>query len=317
MTEPGVRRNKRKSLEPKKLKTFVESTNKDTIFSLQPSSERKLNLKPSLEMKLNLKPFSELKSNHNPSVKELKPNFKTLEGIKWNKGETFEPWRSRLNSTGSEERSPPLIEPEPEPETEPEPEKRFRIPSLNQKLYDYPSTQMIVPKKRFKIDSLIEHVSEREPRLLPWTYPEGVNPIQPVQEEPLDLIIPKTPKKPIYAIKSSEVSKPTPVTKDILRQKNYKNSTRIRRIEANARERQRVHTITAAFDTLQAAIPSEDENIKLSKLSVIKIATAYIMALSRMAGYDYTEDRSAPSLESVLEHCRETIHTESRIKKRV
>lgn len=55
--------------------------------------------------------------------------------------------------------------------------------------------------------------------------------------------------------------------------------TRERRVEANARERQRVHTITAAFDTLQAAIPTEEKDVKLSKLSVIKIATAYIMAL--------------------------------------
>ena len=35
------------------------------------------------------------------------------------------------------------------------------------------------------------------------------------------------------------------------KQRNYKNMTRERRVEANARERQRVHTITAAFDTLQ------------------------------------------------------------------
>ena len=99
-------------------------------------------------------------------------------------------------------------------------------------------------------------------------------------------------------------------------QRNYKNLTRERRVEANARERQRVHTITAAFDTLQAAIPCEDENSKLSKLSVIKIATAYIMALSRMAGYDYTEDQSAPSLDTVVQHCQEVIHTETRIKTR-
>ncbi len=108
----------------------------------------------------------------------------------------------------------------------------------------------------------------------------------------------------------------SPESEKSRQQRNYKNLTRERRVEANARERQRVHTITAAFDTLQAAIPSEDENAKLSKLSVIKIATAYIMALSRMAGYDYTEDQSAPSLEAVVQHCQEVIHTETRIKKR-
>ena len=100
------------------------------------------------------------------------------------------------------------------------------------------------------------------------------------------------------------------------KQRNYKNMTRERRVEANARERQRVHTITAAFDNLQAAIPTEDENTKLSKLSVIKVATAYIMALSRMAGYDYTEDQSAPPVSEVVEHCSRVIDEETRIKKR-
>jgi len=107
-----------------------------------------------------------------------------------------------------------------------------------------------------------------------------------------------------------------PTADERSRQRNYKNLTRERRIEANARERQRVHTITAAFDTLQAAIPTEDDTNKLSKLSVIKIATAYIMALSRMAGYDYTEDKSAPSVEAVVEACRRTISVETRAKRR-
>ena len=40
------------------------------------------------------------------------------------------------------------------------------------------------------------------------------------------------------------------------KQRNYKNMTRERRIEANARERQRVHTITAAFDRLQVCVSS-------------------------------------------------------------
>jgi atonal protein 8 len=79
------------------------------------------------------------------------------------------------------------------------------------------------------------------------------------------------------------------------KQRNYKNMTRERRIEANARERQRVHTITAAFDRLQSAIPTTDDGSgsKLSKLSVIKIATSYIMVLSRMAGLDYSSDQVA------------------------
>lgn len=127
-----------------------------------------------------------------------------------------------------------------------------------------------------------------------------------------------------------QVTPPLPPTSDRLRndsgstssgeerskQRNYKNMTRERRVEANARERQRVHTITAAFDNLQGAIPQDEENSKLSKLSVIKIATAYIMALSRMAGHDYTEDQSAPPVEEVIRHCSEVIEEEQRQKKR-
>ena len=162
---------------------------------------------------------------------------------------------------------------------------------------------------------------------------------QPVQEEPLSLVkekkpeleakddkssiqLLKSPKKgqtESFTIKTEELESPEKdslVLDDKAKQRNYKNLTRARRVEANARERQRVHTITAAFDTLQAAIPTSEENIKLSKLSVIKIATAYIMALSRMAGHDYSEDQSAPPVQAVLQHCRETIETESKIKKR-
>jgi len=166
---------------------------------------------------------------------------------------------------------------------------------------------------------------------LPLLYQQPHAAASPVQDQPLDLILPKPAcssgnenvdeKEKVGKIKSQKTK--SKVTNKLSRSfqekvthKNYKNTTREKRIEANARERQRVHTITAAFDTLQAAIPTDEENIKLSKLSVVKIATAYIMALSRMAGYDYTEDRSAPSVESVLEHCRQTITNETKIKKR-
>jgi hypothetical protein len=173
---------------------------------------------------------------------------------------------------------------------------------------------------------------------------QSLVPVEPEQDEPLALVVKKErllEVKPEPAVDLSRTSATTyfspqssPPRAPVLpnarhqtsmgskspaegrKQTNYKSLTKDRRVEANARERQRVHTITAAFETLQAAIPSEDENAKLSKLSVIKIATAYIMALSRMAGYDYTEDQSAPSLETVIQHCQEVIHTETRMKSR-
>ena len=121
---------------------------------------------------------------------------------------------------------------------------------------------------------------------------------------------------PVKGVTLSDTSSATADTiDDRSKQRNYKNLTRARRIEANARERQRVHTITAAFDTLQAAIPTQEEKgVKLSKLSVIKIATAYIMALSRMAGYDYTEDQSAPSLHQVIQQYHQTVSEETKVK---
>ncbi|KAL0821981.1 hypothetical protein ABMA28_005369 [Loxostege sticticalis] len=92
-------------------------------------------------------------------------------------------------------------------------------------------------------------------------------------------------------------------------QRNYKNMTRERRIEANARERTRVHTISAAFDTLRRAVPAYSHNQKLSKLSVLRIACAYIAALS--AAIDPEAD-----LSSAVESVTHTIHTEGKLRKK-
>ena len=64
--------------------------------------------------------------------------------------------------------------------------------------------------------------------------------------------------------------------------KYYKNMSRERRLIANARERTRVHTISTAFDALRQAIPTYSYNQKLSKLAILRIASAYIKSLSAM-----------------------------------
>lgn len=110
-----------------------------------------------------------------------------------------------------------------------------------------------------------------------------------------------------------------PTTMDNARpsqQRNYKNMTRERRIEANARERTRVHTISAAFDTLRSAIPSYSNTQKLSKLSVLRVACAYIVTLSRIAGTDYSPDRAEPSVAECLDEVTKTIQTEGKIRKK-
>ncbi|XP_053694076.1 transcription factor ATOH1 [Sabethes cyaneus] len=98
--------------------------------------------------------------------------------------------------------------------------------------------------------------------------------------------------------------------------RNYKNMTRERRIEANARERTRVHTISAAYEKLRHAVPAYSNSQKLSKLSILRIACSYILTLSRMAGEDYSADGSEPSVDECVEMVTKTIQTEGKIKKK-
>ncbi|KAK0055960.1 cyclin-dependent kinase 12 [Biomphalaria pfeifferi] len=102
--------------------------------------------------------------------------------------------------------------------------------------------------------------------------------------------------------------------------KNYKNMTRERRVEANARERTRVHTISAAFDALRHAVPSYSHNQKLSKLAILRIACSYIMSLARLADLDYTsssEHIGTPlTFAQCVDMCTNTIQTEGRARRR-
>ncbi|KAH8409540.1 hypothetical protein KR222_008143 [Zaprionus bogoriensis] len=99
-------------------------------------------------------------------------------------------------------------------------------------------------------------------------------------------------------------------------QRNYKNMTRERRIEANARERTRVHTISAAYETLRRAVPAYASSQKLSKLSVLRVACSYILTLSRMAGQDYSSDMSEPTVADCMEAITSTIQTEGKTKRK-
>lgn len=113
---------------------------------------------------------------------------------------------------------------------------------------------------------------------------------------------PRVPPHPGVVEPFLEKSKPR-------EQRNYKNMTRERRIEANARERTRVHTISAAFDTLRKSVPAYSHNQKLSKLSVLRIACAYIAALS-------TAIDPEADLSEAVEAVTQTIHTEGKLRKK-
>ncbi|XP_022646874.1 neurogenic differentiation factor 2-like [Varroa jacobsoni] len=85
---------------------------------------------------------------------------------------------------------------------------------------------------------------------------------------------------------------------------------RQRRIEANARERTRVHTIGAAFESLRKAIPAYSNGQKLSKLAILRVASSYILALSSLL-----ED-SHEGFEDAVQACSSAIHLDGKVRKR-
>lgn len=108
-------------------------------------------------------------------------------------------------------------------------------------------------------------------------------------------------------------------SKDKRNRKNYKNMTRERRVEANARERSRVHTISAAFEGLRRAVPSYSYNQKLSKLAILRIACTYISALTKLTEMD--DDSPSLNLQNTsfaecVDNCTRTIQTEGKARRR-
>ncbi|XP_062545472.1 uncharacterized protein LOC134212012 [Armigeres subalbatus] len=180
----------------------------------------------------------------------------------------------------------------------------------------------------------LAHLQQQSPALLYPSSSTSTSTSTPCQQQPLALISKKPqsfkvppitvqdsirqsssdrpvflPPHPVNDAPRSSTSKPT-------QPRNYKNMTRERRIEANARERTRVHTISAAYEKLRDAVPSFAKAQKLSKLSILRIACDYILTLSRMADEDYSADGSEPSIEDCVAMVSKTIQTEGKIKKK-
>lgn len=55
-----------------------------------------------------------------------------------------------------------------------------------------------------------------------------------------------------------------------------------RRVQANKRERTRMHTVNAAFDCLRDLVPTYPSNRKLSKIETLRLACAYIQDLAQL-----------------------------------
>ncbi|XP_047440889.1 transcription factor atoh8 [Mugil cephalus] len=89
-----------------------------------------------------------------------------------------------------------------------------------------------------------------------------------------------------------------------------------RRLLANARERSRVHTISAAFEALRKQVPCYSYGQKLSKLAILRIACNYILSLAQLAELDYSPDHNSLSFSQCVEQCTRTLQAEGRSKKR-
>lgn len=89
-----------------------------------------------------------------------------------------------------------------------------------------------------------------------------------------------------------------------------------RRLLANARERTRVHTISAAFEALRKQVPCYSYGQKLSKLAILRIACNYILSLAQLAQLDYSPNNSTLSFVQCVEQCTHTLQAEGRSKKR-
>ncbi|KAK5849722.1 hypothetical protein PBY51_014033 [Eleginops maclovinus] len=57
---------------------------------------------------------------------------------------------------------------------------------------------------------------------------------------------------------------------------------RLRRIEANTRERNRMHSLNSALDSLRKVVPCYSNTQKLSKIETLRLAKNYIWALSEI-----------------------------------
>ncbi|XP_078660211.1 uncharacterized protein LOC144904926 isoform X1 [Branchiostoma floridae x Branchiostoma belcheri] len=126
-----------------------------------------------------------------------------------------------------------------------------------------------------------------------------------------------------FSFSSADAYPPSPVpwsveTSPSSRQRGrpYKTLTRDKRIVANARERSRVHTISAAFESLRRAVPSYSYNQKLSKLAILRVACSYITALACLNGQDYSRHRASLEFAQCVDQCTRTLQMEGRARSR-
>ena len=91
--------------------------------------------------------------------------------------------------------------------------------------------------------------------------------------------------------------------------------TNDKRIEANARERERVHNLTGAFEALRQVIPMYGDQPKLSRLSVLRIACSYVLVLGTLNDIDFSEGQNSYTFNECFHILSSTILSELKRKK--
>lgn len=74
---------------------------------------------------------------------------------------------------------------------------------------------------------------------------------------------------------------------------------RTRRIKANDRERNRMHTLNEALEKLRLALPTFPEDTKLTKIETLRFAHNYIFALEQVLQNDETINLDLEKLQSI------------------
>ncbi|XP_075787049.1 transcription factor ATOH8 isoform X2 [Pelodiscus sinensis] len=176
-------------------------------------------------------------------------------------------------------------------------------------------------------------LASQSPRQEPGLPPAGVNGLpaaQPFPEQslPSRLVLCQPQPRPLESAYPSVAhgaysSTPEPAASPRKRlgetagvSSEIKAIQQTRRLLANARERTRVHTISAAFEALRKQVPCYSYGQKLSKLAILRIACNYILSLARLADMDYSADHSNMSFSECVEQCTRTLQAEGRSKKR-
>lgn len=88
-----------------------------------------------------------------------------------------------------------------------------------------------------------------------------------------------------------------------------------KRLQANARERERVHNLTAAFEALRQVIPTYHCQSKLSRLAILRIACSYVLVLGAMNEMDFSEGQNSYTLNESFHLLSSTILNEIKNKK--